>query len=302
MKKKTKSGFSLLEFIITLGITSMLGLVISSLVGNLFKHAGTISIKLDRVTLSNQIISVLKKTVACKANLAANTVNIGATPSLTLTTIRDYDEAGTANTNIIPGLNVPIYPRSALQVSSIRFTGPTGVGIPALVKTEDTSLTYLGNLRISFVPIPGEVSIRPLVIPSVKIKTDLTGVTQNCALEKAVNLLKTCEDVLGLTKDIVTGNCVVATPSAKAGLCQSLGGLETASPWSCQLPTIQNGLNCKTATNTTDVVVGYTDGTPNCLTPVAKEVWSGWGPCSAGTKTRICLIGICAGSTTATCP
>lgn len=297
----SRNGFSLVEIAIVILIAAVLGLFGTSLFMSLNRQIGSVSLGMDRTLLQNQIGTVFKKPTSCRLNLMTNTISLGATPDLDFNSIKDYNESGTEVGTIIPGLGLPIYPNSRLSVNAIRLTGPTGIGAPTLVKTETTALMYIGSLRITFLAVPGEVQPKPIVIPSLMVKTNIAGDSQSCALEKVVNVVDTCETVLGLTKDIVTGACLPTDASAQRGLCQSLGGTQPAVglPWYCRLPTSVQNFNCPTAG---DVVTGFNLGIPVCQTPVALGVWSAWGSCTLGTKTRTCLIGNCEGAASQTCP
>jgi len=298
MVKSRINGFSLIETLVVIGLLSIIGFALTTYVLNVSTQVSGILVKLDRLGLQNQIETNLRKANACAAILTSNGINLGTTPQLNLTVLKEYADNGAEIGPLIPGLNIPIYPGAKVKVESMRLTGPTGTGSPVLIRTEATSRTYISNLRITFQASPGDALLRPMVFPSLLIKTNSLGVSQTCALEKAINPTELCEQYLGQHMDTATGTCLPTTFPAQKALCANLGAEFTSGPWTCIM---QHNLYDFTCPSPDEVITGFNDGVPICNKGEPTGIWSDWGSCVSGTQTRTCLIGTCPGPSSKPC-
>lgn len=209
-------GFSLVEVMISLGVLCVVSLGVTALISMLNSQVMHVGSRSDRQSLQTQLESVLRNPASCNKNMMP--ISMGSTPALTLTNIKQYNDAGVAILTVIPGVGVPINSGSRLVVSSIKYAGGGGVGSPDLLGTLASLNTYSGSLVVTFAqPTNGTVGLKPIVIPSISIKTTLAGVFQNCEVASEPALL--CAQ-LGMVWNAVTSVC----SSSLAAACSVLGG------------------------------------------------------------------------------
>ncbi len=316
IKKNISSdqGFSLVETLVVTALVGVVGLGVASLVSQVWKQMASAQLAADRNSLQNQLENIFRKPALCHANLVANGFSLRAGAIKTdFAAIKEYDPTGTTEVStVIPATGVPVFPNSKLQVASMQLTSPSSASNnPVLVKNNTTVRTYLGSLRVTFTTPKGEVTLKPIVIPSIVLHTDGSRNLQDClSTRDTAPPRESCEDVMGLEMS-GTGTCLPTSPEAKRSLCAELGGSQPAvcitrwcwqPPWYCKLPSALKDFSCP---DPNQVIVGYSDGMPICQTPAATPTWSRWTRCSPspgpGTRTRTCLLGICDGPTVEDC-
>ena len=277
-------GFSLVEVLVATGIVSIVSLGIASLYNTMNRQSVYMDTKLDRQSLQRSIETMLSRPASCAVNLSPG---LGATPSHSLTVLNQTDDSGTVINSIIPALNSPIFAGSKLSVSQIQITGSDGTGTPSLLTTTAAEKVYLAGIKVTFnEPVGGGVVLKPLVIPSVSISTNLSDVFQSCQVASTSSPAATCNQ-LGLFWNETDQECL---PSANRA-CELLGGIMIAGK--C-IPSTMVNFGCPVG----QTISGFSaTGTPECAV-------TGSGPTSPPTRTcRTVLSCRCyiARTTTLTC-
>lgn len=285
-------GASLVETIIAVGIIAIVAASVASFISVTNRQVTSAAEKIHRTSLLSTISGALKRPDSCLRNLA--TINLGATPQYFVTTLNEYDEAGVVVGTIVPALNTNINPQSRIRATQMRVTGPNASGNPALVSTVGSVLTYSGNLVVNLSIDASVITLRPIIIPALTIKTNPAGVIQSCETETLSTSVAICAS-LGMTWDNVNTVCIPNPERA----CAAMGGAYNSATLKCRIRPATT-MTCPPG----HAVNRITAGVPVCE-PIATGIWSNFSGCSAscgvGTQTRSCLIGTCTGPATQGC-
>lgn len=206
----------MVEILVLLGFIGIVSIGISTLFSQMNIQVLQASNRSDRQGLQFQLAAALRSPVSCFNNMSS--ISLGSTASLSLTNIKQYNDAAVAVSTVIPGIGVPTSLGSRLTVSSISLGGAGGVGLPGLVRTSGAVNTYSSSLIVSFeAPNNGTVGLKPIIVHGITVKTDLDGVFQSCEMSTDPAIL--CVQ-MGMTWNAVTSVC---NPSL-ATACAVIGG------------------------------------------------------------------------------
>lgn len=284
-------GFSLLETIVAIVVSAILFGGLTAYIAGSLKRVARTSQKVNVVSLQSAVAAAMQIPDSCFNNLV--TINLGATPNFNLTSLKDFDESGTAISTIISALNTELSTTVPLKVTSIRMTGPGAVGNPVMLSTVGSERNYLSDLVITLAPHEG-VIFKPIVVPSILLVTNLAGTLLTCYFEQTGSSAATCS-TLGLVWDNVNSVCVPKPDRS----CASMGGVYNILTSKCEI-TPNLTMTCPA----NEAVNRIVNGVPTCE-PVSGGIWSDFGgcvaACGAGTQTRSCLVGTCVGPATQGC-
>ncbi len=289
--KKSPKGLSLIETIVAILAGSVAFGALTAFILSSLREVNRSSQKANVVSLQFSLANTFKNSNSCTLNLA--TLNLGATPIYNVTTLKDFDDLGAVVSTIIPALNVEIYPASGIKATSIQAKGPGASGNPVYFSTVSGQKKYLSDLVVALANIDG-MPVRPIIVPSVLITTDLAGNFVSCQTEQLASSAATC-GTLGLLWDNVNRVCVPKPDRS----CAAMGGVYNLVSLKCEV-TPKTNLTCVAG----EAINRIDNGVPKCEN-IPAGIWDDYGGCSAscgaGTMTRACLAGTCSGGTTAPC-
>ncbi len=287
--KLQESGFGLVEVMIAVSLLGALAFALMTIGANMNSEVSRASIKNEIKSLQSQIESALGRSATCLYNLRdLNNVSFGATPNYSLTSLmQESDALPTYNLSVVPGLSTAVSTGSKLQVISMTITNHDSLNAPVAVAPN----LYTVDLQVKVAALSeNEMSFKPLVIQTLRIETDASGVIQTCDLVPEMNPQVLCED-LGLVWDATAQDCM----GTGLEICATLGGTVDGSG---KCITNAQTVNCGPG----NFVTSYINGVATCGSLSRNGVWSDWTACSDGRQTRSCLAGTCSGPNSQACP
>ncbi len=308
MNLNNNHGFTLVETLVSISILTIVGLGIGALVTQSANQMAQTSARVERNSLQSSVEAVLKKPYACDRNMNVAGIKIrAANPVLTFSVLRDYaDNNPTSIATLVPGLNQPIAAGSKLRASAMKITGPGGTGAPILISTVGTIKSYLSDVVIEFAPTDKTVAMKPVIVPSIIMKTDLAGNFSECSASSVQAVPETTCAALGMvwkqyeptrSNPNPGGGCVQNAERT----CAELGGTINATTGKCEVvPALTMACPAGQAVNRFDG-----SGQPVCE-PLTAGVWGPWPTscptgCGSATVTRSCIAGNCSGASSKTC-
>lgn len=286
---RSKSGFSLIETLVSSGIIGIIAIAIGVFVYNTGRHVSYAKLKVDHGTLQSAVELSFRNSNTCVRNLSA--INLVSAPQYFFSSLKDYKEDGTVAGTIVPSLSTAVLGNPKLKVSTMNVTGPNATGTPTLIAAN----TYLAEVIVTLDNSDPAANLRSISIPSLILKTNAGGGIVSCSSEQLGSSGTTCAS-LGMQWDAVNTVCVPSPARA----CSKIGGTWNAMTSQCEL-TPDITMTCPPG----EAVNRFENGVPKCE-PIVSGIW---GPfpatcpafCGTATITRTCLVGTCNGPATSTC-
>lgn len=255
--KNNQHGFSLVEAMIALGMLGVFSSGLYAVMSTMNSQYKLTNLRSDREFLTNQVESILSQPHSCALNF--NTINLGTTQQLNVTSVKQFDDSGTAISSAVGALNTEINASSQLKVLNMKLVAPGATsGSPSLISSNGLVNTYSADFVITLKTPDNLVPLRPIIVPGIIVKTDMAGAFQSCELKATASASALCLQ-LGQQWDTDLGACV---PTLE-GACKVVGG--TISGSRCITSNVVNK-----ACATGQAIIGFgSDGEPQCSSVVS---------------------------------
>lgn len=252
--KNNRHGFSLVEVMVAMGMLGVFSAGLYAVMSTMNSQYKLTNLRSDRDFLRNQVESILSQPHSCALNFSA--INLGLTPQLSITSLRQFNDLGTPIASAVGSLDTVINASSELKVTQMKLVTPGAVsGSPLLVSSDGSVSTYTADFVISLKSPDKMLPLKAIVVPGLVLRTDVAGTFQSCELRATASASALCGQ-LGQVWDSVHSECVPSLASA----CRVVGG--TVSGSRC----IAMNVISKTCPSGKAITGFASDGEPVCTT------------------------------------
>lgn len=203
MNKNRAMGFSLVEILMAVGLTSVIGLVIASLMTNFFRSQSLLNAQQDMFQASNLVEGVLSNATACAADiLDAGSLPVtynGATANVAFLKDSPGSTLLAVGTNYSPRLKINSMQLVPTGIPKQVIVVPAGTVTPA----PGTYSQWLVNFVINGVPTSGIGSVSSKVLPFT-VYTDAANRIAYCLIQMPAS--QTCTS-LTMSFNPITQSC-----------------------------------------------------------------------------------------------